>query len=281
MYTVVENHTSQCIFTTINHFVNLDPPPRYPGITIIEVSSRRDMTEVKELSNEELLADSTHPLSTDWKYEGARLINYTWFRLFHCIRFRAQSNIPERGPMIIAPNHVSFYDPPIIAVGIKHRVRFMAWDALFRVPVLRRILIGYGAYPVKLKSADRSAIAQTLKILRNGEAVIIFPEGVRSESGELLPFEQGPARLAAQTGAAIVPVTILGSYEAWPMGKSLPKLFVPMNIKYHAPVYPADLPADLPIKDRANELNRRVAAPINRRLKAWKKLHEKKRTKKL
>jgi 1-acyl-sn-glycerol-3-phosphate acyltransferase len=183
--------------------------------------------------------------------------------------------------MIIAPNHVSYYDPPIIAAGIRWRVRFMAWDALFKVPLLRKIMIGYGAYPIKLKSADKSAIAQTLKILRNGEAVMIFAEGARSPDGNLLPFQQGPARLADQTGAAIVPVTILGAFESWPMGRALPRLFVPINIKYHPAVFPADLPPELSPKERANELNARVAAPIARRLRAWQKLKEKKKIRKL
>lgn len=215
------------------------------------------------------------PLKTDLKYELARLLLFAWFRPFHCIRFRAVGNVPEVGPMILAPNHVSYYDPPIIAAGVPHRVRFMAWDALFTVPVLRSILLGYGAYPVKLKSADKGAVVQTLRILRNGEVVMIFPEGTRIDTGILAPFEQGPARLAVQTGAAIVPVTILGAREAWPLTRIFPRLFKPINIKYHKPVYPHDLPEDLDPKNRALEMNRRVAAPIERRLRAWKKFRAK------
>lgn len=220
-------------------------------------------------------AKPASPLQTDLKYEFARVINLAWFRFFHCVRFRAVGNVPAQGPMIIAPNHVSYYDPPVIAAGIAHRVRFMAWDALFKIPLLRGILAGWGAYPVKLRSADKSAVMQTLKILRNGEAVMIFPEGFRSRSLDLMPFEQGPARLADQTNATIVPVTILGAYEAWPMANALPRLFRPINIKYHAPVYPADLPEGLDPKQRAIEINRRVATAIERRIKAWKKLHKK------
>lgn len=223
------------------------------------------------------LADPAAPLKTDIKYEIARLINLSWFKTFHCVRFRATANVPSTGPLILAPNHVSYYDPPLIAAGVPIRVRFMAWDALFKVPLLRQILIGYGAYPVKLKTADKGAIGLTLKLLRNGEAIMIFPEGTRSPDGTLLPFEQGPARLADQTNAAIVPVTILGAFEAWPLANALPRLFRPINIKYHAPVYPADLPQDISPKERAIEMNRRVAAPIARRLKAWQVLQQKKR----
>jgi len=215
------------------------------------------------------------PLSTDFKYEFARAINLAWFKLFHGIRYRAKGNIPRVGPVIVTPNHVSFYDPTGVAAGIPYRVRFMAWDALFRVPVLKQILYGWGAYPVKLKSADKGAIVETLRILRHGEAVIIFPEGIRHDSPHLSPFEQGPARLAIQTGASLMPVTVLGAYEAWPCTRVLPRLFMPLNVKFHKPVSPHDLPANLDMKEKVAELNRRVAVQIDRRLRAWKRFHKK------
>lgn len=152
----------------------------------------------------------------------------------------------------------------------------MAWDALFKVPVLRSILYGWGAYPVKLKSADKGAIVQTLKILRHGEAVIIFPEGIRNDDGSLAAFEQGPARLAVQTGGAIVPAAIVGSYEAWPSSRRLPRLFKPINVKYYPPVYAKDLPPGLDMKEKVAEMNRRVAAPIRRRMQAWTHLQSRK-----
>ena len=216
------------------------------------------------------------PLSTDFKYEFARAINMAWFRPFHNIRYRGVNNVPDTGPMIIAPNHVSYYDPPAVAAGIPFRVRFMAWDALFKVPLLRRILLGWGAYPVKLKSADKGAIVQTLKILKHGEAVMIFPEGIRNDDGSLAAFEQGPARLALQTNAAIVPVSIVGAFEAWPSRNALPRLFKPIIIKYHTPVYARDIPKEWDMKDKVAEMNRRVAQPIRRRLQAWTHLQCKK-----
>lgn len=212
------------------------------------------------------------PLKTDFKYEFGRVINYSWFRLLHGIRYRGVKNIPGAGPMIFAPNHVSYYDPPAIAVGIPLRIRFMAWDALFKVPVLKQIMISYGAYPVKLKSADKAAIMTTLKILKHGEAVMIFPEGGRCEGNLLNPFEQGPARLAIQTGAAIVPVSVIGANEAWPVNSALPIPFKRIIIKFHAPVYPKDIAPEMDMKARVDEVNRLVARPIRRRLEAWEKL---------
>jgi 1-acyl-sn-glycerol-3-phosphate acyltransferase len=239
------------------------------------------MTNLQESLPVTIKLDPTtafEPLKTDLKYEFARAINLTWFRLFHGIRYRAVGNIPSTGPMVIAPNHVSYYDPPAVAAGIPFRVRFMAWDALFNVPVLRRIMLSYGAYPVKLKSADKGAIVQTLKILRHGEAVMIFPEGIRHEGDDLSPFEQGPARLAIQANAAVVPVVLVGAYDSWPITRALPRLFQPINIKYYPPVYPKDLPAELDIKEKTLEMNRRIAAPMARRLKAWKRFKQRRAT---
>src|SRR6478672_8312146 len=98
------------------------------------------------------------PLRSSLRYEWARWINLEYFWLFHCVRYRGQGNIPEKGPIIIAPNHVSYYDPTLVGAGVPYPLRFMAWDALFKVPLLKGILEKYGAYPVKPQSADKGAI---------------------------------------------------------------------------------------------------------------------------
>jgi len=213
----------------------------------------------------------TDVLRTDAVYEFGRIINFEYFRRMHCARFYGVNNIPAHGPFIFAPNHASYYDPPLVACGIPFRMRFMAWDALFSVPVLKRILISYGAYPVKLKSADKKAIVQTLKILRNGEAVMIFPEGGREKTGELEGFEQGAARMALQTGAMVIPVSVTGVFRAWPVTNMLPRLFVPLQVKYHPPIDSKLIQAD-DLKERMDILNEMVARPIRRRLKAYDRL---------
>lgn len=211
-------------------------------------------------------------LHTDLNYEWARWINLEYFWFFHCVRYRAQRNIPEHGPVIFAPNHVSYYDPTLIGAGIPYRLRFMAWEALFRVPVVKQILIKYGGYPVKAQSADKRAIEQTLKILRNGEAVMIFPEGGRSKDGTLMPFEQGVARMALQTGATIVPVTVTNVFESWPPHRAFPRLFVPFTIKYHPAIPVSPVTDRSELRARIEQLNEDIARPIRRRLGAWQRL---------
>jgi len=211
-------------------------------------------------------------LHSDLNYEWARWVNLEYFWLFHCTRYRAQRNIPEQGPVIFAPNHVSYYDPTLVGAGIPYRLRFMAWDALFKVPIVRQILLTYGGYPVKPQSADKGAIEQTLKILRNGEAVMIFPEGGRSEDGQLQAFENGIARLALQTGATVVPVTVTNVFESWPLTRAFPRLFVPFTIKYHPPIRVAPLASRAELRARMEELNAAMAKPIRMRLAAWDRL---------
>ena len=211
-------------------------------------------------------------LRTDLNYEWASMMNREWHRFFHGLRMRGQHRIPACGPVIFAPNHTSYYDPPVVAVSIPYRLRFMAWDALFNVPLLRMILNSYGAYPVKLQSADRGSVERTLQILRSGQAVVIFPEGERHEGPNLGPFEAGVARMALQTGATVVPVTVTGADVAFPPMVALPRLFKPITVKFH-PAVKVTAPADrAALKQAVPAVNAAIAAPIARRVKAWERL---------
>jgi 1-acyl-sn-glycerol-3-phosphate acyltransferase len=114
-------------------------------------------------------------------------------------------------------------------------VEFMAWGRLFTIPVLRRMIRFFGAFPVELSKVDKSAYVDAIRTLKKGKALIIFPEGKRSDDGEVKEFKSGFVRIAFMTNAMIVPVTIAGAYDAWPKHRWLPR---PRRISvyYHTPI---------------------------------------------
>ncbi|MDR4505324.1 MAG: 1-acyl-sn-glycerol-3-phosphate acyltransferase [Candidatus Scalindua sp.] len=164
-----------------------------------------------------------------------RWIPLLYFKIFHRVKFYGYENIPDSGPVVIAPNHVSFYDPILVGIGIKRDLRYMAWERLFSIPVLKGIIRFFGAFPVNITKFDKAAYVNALKALSEGEALVIFPEGGRSADGKMKDCKLGFARIACKTKAPIIPVTIVGAYEAWPRQRKLPR---PRQILvyYHNPV---------------------------------------------
>ena len=117
-------------------------------------------------------------------------------------------NIPKTGPIILAPNHRSYMDPPYLSLVTKRQLHLMAKDSLFRVPVFGPYIKAMGAFPVKRGAADRGALKQAMAELKAGRVLGIFPEGTRAEPGTLLPGEKGFALVAKQTGVPIVPIAL-------------------------------------------------------------------------
>ena len=169
------------------------------------------------------------------KLEFFRCIAVVYFTVFHRIRFYGYKNIPATGPVIIAPNHISYYDPVIVGTGIRREMEVMAWGRLFSIPILKRIVRFFGGFPVEISKVDKSAYVNALKTLYNGKVLMVFPEGGRSIDGRIKMFKLGFVRIAFKTNARIVPVTIVGAYEAWPKHKRLP-LPRKISVYYHKPI---------------------------------------------
>lgn len=139
-------------------------------------------------------------------------------------------NIPETGPIILAPNHRSYMDPPYLSMVTKRQLHLMAKDSLFRVPVFGAYIKAMGAFPVKRGAADRGAIKQAIAELKAGHVMGIFPEGTRAASGTLLPAEKGFALVAKQTGIPIVPIALEGTDKVLPMHGRLHRAHVTATI---------------------------------------------------
>ncbi len=125
---------------------------------------------------------------------------------------------------IIAANHASFLDPPLVAASWPEPIHFLARKTLFDVALLSPIISGLNAHPLT-GANDTSSVKQVLSLLASGKKILLFPEGTRTTHGNLLPFKQGIGMLARKSGAAIIPTYIHGSYNAWPKNKKYPTLF--------------------------------------------------------
>lgn len=147
-------------------------------------------------------------------YAAGRRLFRVFFRTLYAEREVGQRNVPTTGPVIVAANHVSFLDPPLVGGAITTRqVWFMAKKELFQIPILGR-LIGYcGCFFVDRKARDGKAIDRGLQLLNSGKLIGIFPEGTRSRDGKLKQGKAGVAMLALKTGATIVPAAVFNSKE--------------------------------------------------------------------
>jgi 1-acyl-sn-glycerol-3-phosphate acyltransferase len=133
-------------------------------------------------------------------------------------------NIPPRGALIFAPNHISDVDPPFIGAALRYPIRFMAKRELWKIGWLGWVLDFVGSFPVDPFSPDRAALRAAADILKNNEAIVIFPEGRLSEDGELAEILPGVLSLALKSGVTIVPVGIAGLSHVMPYGKTVPRI---------------------------------------------------------
>ena len=173
-----------------------------------------------------------------WILDIVRMGVRFFSRLLWKMELLGVENVPAAGGLIIAANHQTYFDPFWISVPVKRPTRYLAWSAAFKWPFVGRCLTWFGAWPLQLERSDPSAIRRSLQWLRDGGAVVIFPEGGRSTStGEMERFKAGAVRLALEANVPILPVTIRGGNHVWPRGWRFPHTGK-VVITYH-PLYRA------------------------------------------
>lgn len=133
-------------------------------------------------------------------------------------RARGRERVPRRGPVLVCPNHCSHLDPPLVAVSMPRRLRFMAKEELFEVPGFGWLIRSLGAFPVRRGAGDAEAARLALEILKGGHALLLFPEGTRGDGRTLGPVNRGLAMLAKRSGAAILPALVVGTSRMLPKG---------------------------------------------------------------
>jgi len=201
---------------------------------------------------------SERPLWNDLWYgflrAGCRLAAVLGYR----VRHTGVLNIPREGGVLVVSNHQSHLDPPLIGMGGNRRMNYLARRTLFGFGPFGWLINSLDAIPIDREGLGLAGIKESLKRLRRGEMVVVFPEGTRTPDGAIHPFRPGFTTLAVRGKAAILPVAIEGAYAAWPRRRRLPGLG-PTHVHYGPPILP-DLVAKLDERALLREVERRVRA---------------------
>jgi 1-acyl-sn-glycerol-3-phosphate acyltransferase len=152
-----------------------------------------------------------------------------------CFRYRVEGEIPRTGGLLIAANHASYLDIPLLGCGMRRRAWYLGRNDLFPIPVLNGILQALGWIPVRLGRLDREAFRKAIDLIRTGKVVVIFPEGGRSHDGHLRPPKAGIGAIVSQTGCSVVPAYLKGTFDVLPMRARWPRLRQ-VTVRFGAPI---------------------------------------------
>jgi len=197
------------------------------------------------------------------------LWNELWFRflrfgarmtavLGYSIRHTGVLNVPREGGVLVVSNHQSHFDPPLIGMGSNRRMNYLARQTLFGFGPFRWLINSLDAIPIDREGLGLGGIKESIRRLRRGEMLVVFPEGTRTPDGEVHTFRPGFTTLAVRGRAAILPAAIEGAYAVWPKGQKLPGLGH-IHVHYGPPILP-DQVARLDERELLEEVERRVRA---------------------
>lgn len=179
-------------------------------------------------------------------------------------------NIPGKGGVLIVANHPTYLDPVLLAVFAPRPFSFVAKRPLFYLPVVRTFLWLTDCVPVDQDAPDRRALRLSVQKLRGGDALVIFPEGTRSDHGKLRPFQLGPAMIAAESQVPIVPCGLAGFYNAWRMEAPIPKP-ARVAIVFGKPFMP-HLLENAPLRESLSLITERMRGEILRLIELGERL---------
>jgi 1-acyl-sn-glycerol-3-phosphate acyltransferase len=185
------------------------------------------------------------------------------FRFYFGWRVLNPERVPLAGPVILASNHASYIDPPLVGAGVPRHINFLARDSIFRVPILATILRSWEVVPVDRDGGSGRGLKLILRRLAEGGAIILFPEGTRTRHGELNPARSGIGLTVVKSSAPVVPVRVFGTHEAFG-----PHMWLPrprrVTVKYGHPLPFAAERAEAATssKQRVKEIYQEVADKI-------------------
>ena len=194
-------------------------------------------------------------------------IGWTCFRVMYATYFRwrvfGAENVPVNDGVILASNHASFLDPPLVGSGLKRAINYLARESLFRFPGIGALLRSWNAVPVDRDGGGAKGLKTILNRLLDGNGIILFPEGTRTLDGKLQPARSGIGLTVIKSTAPVVPVRVFGTFEAYGKNHKFPRPHRVM-VKYGLPMNFEILRAEAKTcdKTRLKEIYQQVADEI-------------------
>lgn len=159
----------------------------------------------------------------------------TLFRLYFRWKIHGVENVPKSGPVVLACNHVSYVDPPLVGAALTRPVYFLARSTLFRNWFFGGLIRKLNALPVDRDGGAGKGLKAVVDVLENGDGIILFPEGTRSADGSLMTARAGIGLTVIKSVTPVVPVRLVGVHEAWPRHRKFPKS-MPVQIYFGKPM---------------------------------------------
>jgi len=184
-----------------------------------------------------LLTWKADNLSTEyslfWKY--AQFIAQILTKLLFDLKVQGRENIPKRGGVLIVSNHQSYLDAVVLAAFLERPVNFVGQSGLFENPVGAWVLRRLNAFPLRQGKGDVGALKETIRRLREGHLLNIYPEGARSPDGQIHAFQRGVGLIIRRAKVPVVPAVIFGAYKAWSMHEPIWQM-APIRVRFGPPM---------------------------------------------
>jgi 1-acyl-sn-glycerol-3-phosphate acyltransferase len=167
-------------------------------------------------------------MQQDWRsalwYEACYWMAWTVYTVGFSLRTEGSRHMPRRGPVLIIANHESFLDPVAVGLAVRRHICYLARKTLFRSRLFGGFLRSVGCVPVDQEGVAKEGLKTCLELLKAGRALLVFPEGERSETGKMNPLKPGIHLLIKRAAVPVLPVGVAGAFEAYPRGAQLPTL---------------------------------------------------------
>jgi 1-acyl-sn-glycerol-3-phosphate acyltransferase len=160
-------------------------------------------------------------------YYFFRMMIKIFYKMYFRFEVHGHDNIPDEGGVLIAANHLSYLDPPLVGISLKRKASFIAHSGLFNIPLIGKFVESF-SFPVDRDKPKPSTIKEAVRRLKKGELVVMFPEGTRSPLGEDITGKRGAASIAGMSRATIIPTLIEGTDKALPIDA---KIIRPVKVK--------------------------------------------------